>query len=209
MRQNTLPQKSRIIESETQRSAREMRHRVRSGLRSLASHAVIIVIGLFFLVPFLWMVLTAFKSEQDVSHTPPRWLPYDYKYATVNGQKYPMYRVKTENGVQELAAVKIAEGVGTFVDPANPDQPIEVKLQQGQERMAEAIMVVSFRLQNFPDAMQRGSRPTVGTSFWVYFKNSLIVAFFAIVGTLFSNTPWRTPLHASSSQAATCYSSWC
>jgi multiple sugar transport system permease protein len=97
--------------------------------------------------------------------------------------------VKTENGVQELAAVKIAEGVGTFVDPANPDQPIEVKLQQGQERMAEAIMVVSFRLQNFPDAMQRGSRPTVGTSFWVYFKNSLIVAFFAIVGTLFSNTP--------------------
>ncbi len=46
-----------------------------------------------------------------------------------------------------------------------------------------------FRWQNFPDAMNRGSRPGVGASFWVYFKNSLIIAFFSIIGTLLSNTP--------------------
>jgi multiple sugar transport system permease protein len=189
MNQNQTLPSSRIIETESQRSERMLRHRVRSFLRSLVSHGLIIFIGLFFLVPFLWMVLTAFKSDQDISHAPPRWLPYDYKFATVNGQKLPMYRVNTTSGVRELAAVKIAEGIGTFVDPAAPDQTIDVKLQQGKERMAEAIMVVSFRWQNFPDAMQRGSRPTVGTSFWVYFKNSLIIAFFSIVGTLISNTP--------------------
>jgi multiple sugar transport system permease protein len=50
-------------------------------------------------------------------------------------------------------------------------------------------MEVSFRWQNFPDAMNRGSRPTVGTSFWTYLKNSLIIAVFAIIGTLLSNTP--------------------
>ena len=50
-------------------------------------------------------------------------------------------------------------------------------------------MHVSFRWQNFPDAMKRGSRPGIGASFWVYFKNSLIIAFFPIVGTLVSNTP--------------------
>jgi multiple sugar transport system permease protein len=50
-------------------------------------------------------------------------------------------------------------------------------------------MHISFRWQNFIDAMKRGSRPGVGASFWVYFKNSLVVAFFSIVGTLVSNTP--------------------
>jgi multiple sugar transport system permease protein len=50
-------------------------------------------------------------------------------------------------------------------------------------------MHISFRWQNFSDAMNRGSRPGVGASFWVYFKNSLIIAVFAIVGTLLSNTP--------------------
>jgi multiple sugar transport system permease protein len=79
--------------------------------------------------------------------------------------------------------------VAYFVDPADPDVVIPTELQQGSERVAELVEEVSFRWQNFPDAMNRGSRPGVGASFWVYFKNSLIVAFFTIVGTLVSNTP--------------------
>jgi multiple sugar transport system permease protein len=135
------------------------------------------------------MVLTAFKSDQDVFHTPPRWLPYDNVLVEVNGEKLPLYTVKTEAGAKELAMIQIIEGIGTFVDPANPDQILEYKLQQGAERIAEPIMHISFRWQNFPDAMSRGSRPTVGASFWRYMRNSLIIAFFAIIGTLISNTP--------------------
>jgi len=189
MTEQLFTQEPRIIETESQLRGRLVRRQVRNFFRSIAGHGIIIFIGLFFFIPFLWMILTAFKSTQDVSHTPPRLLPYDYKYVTVNGQQLPLYKVKTETGVRELAAVKIAEGRGTFVDPFNPDQVFEYKLQQGKERIAEAIMQITFRWQNFPDAMQRGSRPTVGTSFWVYFKNSLIVAFFCIIGTLLSNTP--------------------
>ena len=156
-------QESRMIETDTQRHSRLLRRKIRNFFRAFASHGVIIFFGLFFFIPFLWMLLTAFKSSQDVSHTPPRLLPYDYKYVTVNGEKYPLYKVKTETGVREMAAVKIAEGYGTFVDPANPNVTVEYKLQQGKERIAEAIMVITFRWQNFPDAMKRGSRPTVGT----------------------------------------------
>jgi len=164
-------------------------HKVRNFFQSLTSHAAINLIGLFFLIPFLWMVLTAFKSNQDVFHTPPRWLPYDNLTVDVNGVQLPLYNVQTENGVRQLAAVKIVEGVGTFVDPANPSQQMEYEIQQGATKIAEPIMHISFNWRNFPDAMQRGSRPGIGASFWVYFKNSLIIAFFAIVGTLFSNTP--------------------
>jgi multiple sugar transport system permease protein len=176
-------------ETDKQKRARRRPHKIRRFFQSLFSHAVINLIGLFFLIPFLWMVLTAVKSNQDVFHTPPRWLPYDNVRVEVNGQQLALYNVKTENGTKKLAAVKIVEGLGTFVDPANPSQTVQYKIQQGATVIAEPIMHISFNWKNFPDAMQRGSRPGIGASFWVYFKNSLIIAFFSIVGTLFSNTP--------------------
>jgi multiple sugar transport system permease protein len=171
------------------RRASHWRKKIRDFFRSLFSHAIINFIGLFFLIPFIWMLVTAFKSDQDVFHTPPRWLPYDNVTVNMNGQQLPLYNVKTENGVKQLALIKIVEGTGTFVDPQNPSQTIQYEIQQGATKIAEPIMHVSFRWSNFLDAMQRGSRPGVGASFWVYFKNSLTIAFFTIIGTLVSNTP--------------------
>lgn len=168
---------------------RQRRRVIGNFFKGIFSHALIIFVGLFFVVPFMWMVLTAFKSEEDVFHTPPRWLPYDNVRVEVNGEQLPIYTVKTETGLRELAMIKIIEGIGTFVDPGNPDQILEYKLQQGAERIAEPIMEVSFSWRNFPDAMNRGSRPSVGASFWKYLRNSLIIAFFSIIGTLVSNTP--------------------
>lgn len=169
--------------------ASHRRKKIRDFFRSLFSHTLINFIGLFFLIPFIWMLVTAFKSDQDVFHTPPRWLPYDNVTVNVNGQQLPLYNVTTETGVRQLAMVKIESGLGTFVDPKNPGQQLQYKIQQGATKIAEPILHVSFRWQNFVDAMERGSRPGVGASFWVYFKNSLIIAFFTIVGTLLSNTP--------------------
>jgi len=174
-------------EQEIQKRARA--RKVRNFLVSISSHAAINFIGLFFLLPFLWMLITALKSSQDVFHTPPRRLPYDNVRVEVGGEQLPLYNVQTENGIRQLAAVKILEGVGTFVDPADPGTTYEYEIQQGAVRIAEPVMEISFRWQNFPDAMSRGSRPTVGASFWVYFRNSLIIAFFAIIGTLLSNAP--------------------
>jgi multiple sugar transport system permease protein len=176
-------------DEEAARQKRLQQRKIRNFSQSFLSHAVINIVGLFFLIPFLWMLITAFKSNEDVFHTPPRWLPYDNVLVGVNGEQLPLYKVQTENGVRELAAVKIVEGVGKFVDPANPDQVLSYEIQQGTTKIAEPIMHVSFRWQNFPDAMNRGSRPGIGASFWVYFKNSLIIAFFVIIGTLVSNTP--------------------
>jgi multiple sugar transport system permease protein len=177
------------LETADQRRTRMLLKSLRGLARALVSHAMINLVGLFFLVPFLWMLLTALKSNRDVSHTPPRWLPYDYIYVTVEGAKLPLYQVKTPQGERTLAAVSIEEGLGTFVDPQNPAQQFQFKMQVGAERIAEPLEKISFRWLNFPEAMSRGSRPSVGASFWTYLRNSLLIAAFSIVGTLLSNTP--------------------
>jgi len=186
-----IPAKNPSFRTERDKESRRLGRirKVRNFFKSLFSHTAINIIGLFFLLPFLWMVVTAFKSNQDVFHTPPRWLPYDNVRVDIDGQQLPLYNVQTPEGVKQLAAVGIVEGVGTFVDPAYPGQTFQYDIQQGATIIAEPVMHISFRWQNFPDAMERGSRPGVGASFWVYFKNSLVVAFFSIVGTLVSNTP--------------------
>jgi len=163
--------------------------KIRDFFQSFFSHALINFVGLFFLVPFLWMLITAFKSNQDVFHTPPRWLPYDNLTVKIDGKDYPLYNVQTPDGVKQLAALKIVEGVGTFIDPADPRKTFEYEMQQGDTKIAEPIMHVSFRWQNFPDAMNRASRPSIDASFWRYFRNSLVIAFFTIIGTLLSNAP--------------------
>ena len=169
--------------------AQKQSRKIRDIFVSTLSHGLIIFVGMFFAVPFLWMLLTSFKSDKDVFHSPPRWLPHDAVRVEINGEEYQLYNVKTPDGVKQYAALKIESGVAYFVDPANPDVVIPTELQQGAERVAQLVEEISFRWQNFPDAMNRGSRPGVGASFWVYFRNSLIVAFFTIIGTLISNTP--------------------
>jgi len=185
----TVTSSKNVTAIDEERRASLRRKRIRDFFRGLFSHAIINFVGLFFLVPFIWMLVTSVKSDQDVFHTPPRWLPYDNVTVNVSGQSLSLYNVKTESGVKELALLKIVEGMGTFVDPQNPTQELQYEIQQGTTKIAEPIMHISFRWRNFPDAMARGSRPGVGASFWVYFKNSLIIAFFTILGTLLSNTP--------------------
>ncbi len=176
-------------ETKQELRARLRQKRIRHFFKSLGSHTIINFVGLLFLIPFIWMAMTSVKSNQDVFHTPPRWLPYDNVRVEVEGEQLPLYNVTTPDGVRQLAAVRIVEGVGTFVDPADPSQMIEVEIQEGATVLAEPVMHVSFRWQNYSDAMTRGSRPGVGASFWVYFKNSIIIAFFTIIGTLLANTP--------------------
>ena len=62
--------------------------------------------------PFLWMLLTAFKSDQDVFHSPPRWLPYDNVRVDVNGEQLPLYNVKTEQGDATTCADQDCRGRG-------------------------------------------------------------------------------------------------
>src|SRR5690349_19261982 len=132
-----------VISEERRASLR--RKKIRDFFRGLFSHAIINFVGLFFLIPFVWMLVTSVKSDQDVFHTPPRWLPYDNVTVSVNGQQLPLYNVKTESGTKQLALVKIVEGTGTFVDPKNPAQELQYEIQQGTTKIAEPIMHISFR----------------------------------------------------------------
>jgi multiple sugar transport system permease protein len=158
---------------------------MRQALLGLLRHALLIFVGLFFFIPFLWMLSTSFKSDQDVFRAPPTFIPYDNARVTIDGIEMPLYNVELESGTQALALVKIAEGEGTFIWPDDPAaEPITVRM-----RRATPILEPGLRVQNYPDALNRATRPGMGVNFWTYFRNSLVIATLSIIGTLLSCAP--------------------
>ncbi|MCB0104695.1 MAG: carbohydrate ABC transporter permease [Caldilineaceae bacterium] len=186
MANTTLPQRGELrpVSTPTEHRPWLGSHRHQEQLRTLGSFAAIVLVGLFFIVPFLWMLSTALKSDQDVFRTPPTLLPHDVRQVTIGGAIYPVYAVEVEGQVRELALLTIADGRGDFVDPAVPDEILNIRM-----RYAEPILDVGPRWRNFPDALNRATRPSLNVNFWTYIQNSLIVAIFSIIGTLLSCAP--------------------
>jgi multiple sugar transport system permease protein len=176
----------RSTEAHERRPSRRRRqiHRLRRALGAFVGHTLVFTIGLFFLVPALWMIFTAFKTDKDVFRFPPTLLPQDNLLVEVNGEQLPVYKVPVEDIIRELALLDISEGKGTFVDPENPTETLQVRM-----RLAEPVLTVSFQWHNFPDAMQRSARPGIKVNFWTYLKNTTVVAVLAIIGTLLSCAP--------------------
>jgi multiple sugar transport system permease protein len=152
---------------------------------SVVGHLIIWAIALFFITPVVWMFFTALKADDDVFRFPPTLLPYDNLQITVNGEALPVYDVTVEGQTRRLAMLKVAEGHGDFIDPANPAaEPIKVRM-----KFAKPVLTIDFQWHNFLDAMNRGVRPGLNVNFWTYFKNSLVLASLVIIGTLLSCAP--------------------
>jgi multiple sugar transport system permease protein len=158
------------------------RSRLRKMLADIPKHALIIVVGMFFALPLLWMASTSFKSDRDVFHIPLRLLPYTNTMVQVNGASLPLYDVTFGDQVRQLALVSFDASIGQFVDPNDPAQTFA----DVQMKFAEPVMQVGFRWENYIDAMNYNPHSGAGVTIWTYLRNSLIICFFNIIGTVVS-----------------------
>jgi multiple sugar transport system permease protein len=65
---------SRAARADAVRASRRARL-VREGVRSVATHAALLVGSFAMLMPFVWMLSTSLKREGDVFAFPPQWIP--------------------------------------------------------------------------------------------------------------------------------------
>ncbi|WP_203287229.1 carbohydrate ABC transporter permease [Metabacillus sp. cB07] len=49
--------------------------------KSLFAHTVLIIMSVFFLVPFIWMLSTSLKDQTQIFTFPPEWLPSPLKWS--------------------------------------------------------------------------------------------------------------------------------
>lgn len=159
--------------------------KARKFFEQFGKHTLIWMVGILFFVPFVWMASTSLKTKSDIGRVPPNFLPRENKSVEISGTSYPIFNLAQPDGTQKEVAVQGYDGSDAIVfDPANPSVTSKVP----KTALAE-ILVVKFHWENYVNAMTRASRPGLNVTFFTYLKNSLIIAFFCIIGTLISCTP--------------------
>jgi multiple sugar transport system permease protein len=135
----------------------------------LASGSVLI------LIPFLYMITTSLKDPAQIRSDSASLMPRKPKTVEIHGNPEPLYEVTIDGQVREYALVKkIPNGLGQFVDPAQPDVVHELRINEQKQ-----LYRLDIHWENYPEAI--GAMP-----FWRYLGNTLIVTFVGMAGMLFS-----------------------
>jgi len=153
--------------------------------------------------PVLWVIMSSFKTRDQLFERPPRILPYKHQTVVIEGfnedQPLELYDVEIDGETKRLAKVNvIASVLYQFLDPENlPDDTasisrddyIEYNLRdQGidpRDFESDArVEKVTFATDNYRIPLQESKT----FRFDVYLKNSVIVTLVATIITLVINS---------------------
>ena len=84
------------------------------------------------MMPLVWMVLSSLKSPEQGNKMPPEWLPKRAEKATIDGKEYFIYEMPVDGTTKKLALLKKTGAMGTFVNPDNPQEQYELKINGGR-----------------------------------------------------------------------------
>ena len=136
---------------------------------TLAVGAVVI------LIPLIFMISTSLKDRNQLRRSPPPLFPIEQVMVEINGKEEPLYRVTVEGHSRRMALIKnVPGGKGVFVDPANPDQTVELTVAD-----QTPLQQLEMHWENYPVAL-------TSVPFDRYLLNTLIVTFVGMAGMLTS-----------------------
>jgi alpha-1,4-digalacturonate transport system permease protein len=129
-----------------------------------------------------WLVMSSFKTEAALGQFPPTFLPYAQKTVAVPGhdKPLPLFRVADPAGgpgaTRELAQVSRIGIMATMVDPASPQQTVQVNIRERQP-----VQEIRFEASNYTDLF---GKFTFGRYLW----NSTFITVVATALTLLVNS---------------------
>ena len=137
-------------------------------------------LGIFLMFgPVVWLVLSSFKTPNELDRFPPRFLPYAQDTLEVEGFEEPLLAYTVLEGDLEGEIVgQTRRGAGRIevVLPANPEERIRLELSQ-----VEAIERVAFATENYSQLFER-------FNFLRFFWNSTFITVTATLLMLLVNS---------------------
>lgn len=153
--------------------------------RLFVLHVVLFAGSVIFIMPFIWLLSTSLKEDEDMSKYPPIWLPRQQVKVDVNGQQvglayapYEGQRVKVavmkerEDGIRELRILEPAALKGK-----------EFELPRAE---VEKVKEVNPVWKNYPDALK--FLPEETHKGLVFLWNTVFLTGMVILGTLISSS---------------------
>ncbi len=132
-----------------------------------------------YLLPLGNMVMVALSSQEQLSQTADQSIiPNTAITFTYEGAEYDVYKMPTENGIEEWALINATRRSSEFINTANPEAGLIE--WEGSWRTLEPVTKVEFAWDNFGTAWDAINFPRL-------FGNTLAIAIIGMVGTLLSS----------------------
>jgi len=146
--------------------------------RQVAMHAVLVTGAFIFIMPFVWLVTTSLKEDEDMLRYPPIWIPQQQVQVTLNGQEYGLAKL-VSNG-HEVAQIQ-----------ETPNGWLVQDLATGRRFVASTADFVKvkrpgLKWRNYTDALSFLPPETLHGA--LYLVNTLLVTALNIVGVLLSSS---------------------
>lgn len=137
----------------------------------LAAGAVVIMI------PLAFMISTSLKDPAQIRSDANTLIPRKPQTVELNGERYNLYQVTVNGIAREMALLKKAPGgMANFVDPANPTDSVDLKVNE-----QTPLYRLDIHWENYPEAL-------TAMPFFRYLGNTLIITFVGMFGMLFSSS---------------------
>jgi multiple sugar transport system permease protein len=141
-------------------------------VQTVLGHVVLILFGITFFAPFLWLVSTSLKPDDQVFSERPVWIPR-WTREKIDGIFYPVHTIQM-NGHKQIVALLSEEKGSLNLKTVNSGSIIHVPTKQ---KLADP----PFRLywENYPRALTY-------IPFFRYVENTLILAILSVIGSILS-----------------------
>jgi ABC-type glycerol-3-phosphate transport system permease component len=129
------------------------------------TYTILIVCGISMVVPFLWMLTTAVKSQFEINKGNVGFIPWE---------EYTAY---THDGVEKRVKVVVAETDSSVVNIFNEEGKIVSAYRKVPNDEIKQIKTIRFHFENFAKAFNK-------VPFGRYFLNTIIVSTSVVFGVI-------------------------
>ncbi len=157
----------------------------RDSLKQTTLHMILLSLSFIFTLPFLWLLVTSLKSDSQMSKFPPEWIPTQQVEQKVGGVERKLDHTLYQNTHVEVAVLKEYDNGSRLVQILKPAS-YSGKIFLTQDASLIKIRHFAPVWANYSGALK--FLPS-GTEYGlVFLKNTVLITFFSILGTLLSSS---------------------
>ncbi|MCE5198962.1 MAG: carbohydrate ABC transporter permease [Armatimonadota bacterium] len=152
---------------------------------TVAIHIALMTGAVIFIIPFVWLVSTSLKEEDQIFKYPPVWIPTRQVQTTLNGHNYGISRLSIAGRSVRVAEISTLEDEKSRVQIL-ARQPNAGKIMIVDTRSLSKVRKYGLRWQNYSDALDflpKGTHKGL-----VYLWNTIYVTILSVLGTLLASS---------------------
>jgi multiple sugar transport system permease protein len=151
--------------------------------RQTILHLILLTGSALFMVPFVWLVVTSLKEDEDMSRFPPVWIPQQQVKIDVDGKLVGLAWAPYKGQRVKAAVLKEME---TGDRRLRVLEPAALRGEEFELPRTEVTKIKQFDpvWKNYPDALK--FLPAETKKGLVFLTNTLIISLLTIVGTVLS-----------------------